>query len=89
MNAPNSFLSIALASMRVWAGNPRRTVGDLRDLSESIRAHGIVEPLLDVLEVEHRPLETDSDIAGIGPAISSAYARSAPVALLIGRSPAP
>lgn len=63
MNAPNSFLSIVLASMRVWAGNPRRTVGDLRDLSESIRAHGIVEPLL-VRPVVGDPVVTHEVIAG-------------------------
>ena len=73
MNAPNSFLSIALASMRVWAGNPRRTVGDLRDLSESIRAHGIVEPLL-VRPVVGDPVVTHEVIAGQRRFLASALA---------------
>lgn len=41
-----SFCTIALAALRVWSGNPRKTVGDVADLAASIRAHGVAEPLL-------------------------------------------
>ena len=47
----------------------------------------IVEPILDAMGVAHTLIETEADVAKIGPAIESAYARSQPVALLIGRSP--
>ena len=47
----------------------------------------IVEPILDVMGVERHYIDVDSDIAKIKPAIDKAYATSAPVALLIGRSP--
>ena len=45
----------------------------------------IVEPILDAMGVDHLLLETDDDIAKIGPAIDAAYANSRPVAMLIGR----
>lgn len=41
-----SFCTLALAALRVWSGNPRKTVGDVTDLAASIRAHGVAEPLL-------------------------------------------
>lgn len=48
----------------------------------------IVEPILDAMGIAHHLIETDDDIARIRPAIDEAYARSQPVVLLIGRSPA-
>jgi sulfopyruvate decarboxylase TPP-binding subunit len=47
----------------------------------------IIEPILDVLGIEQRYIDTDADIAEIAPAIDNAYATSRPVALLIGRRP--
>ncbi len=47
----------------------------------------IVEPILDTMGVEHHLIERSGDIAKIVPAIERAYARSGPVALLIGREP--
>jgi len=47
----------------------------------------IVEPILDTMGVEHHLIEESEDIAKIVPAIEQAYARSGPVALLIGREP--
>lgn len=47
----------------------------------------IVEPILDVMEIEHHLLEDHGDIEKIAPAVERAYARSAPVALLIGKEP--
>lgn len=47
----------------------------------------IVEPLLDDMGITHHLIETDADIAKIGPAIAQCYAQSQPVVLLIGRSP--
>lgn len=41
-----SFQSLPLARCAVWADNPRRTVGDLAELAESIRAVGVLEPVL-------------------------------------------
>jgi sulfopyruvate decarboxylase TPP-binding subunit len=49
----------------------------------------IVEPILDAMGIAHHRLETEIDVGKIRPAIDNAYARSAPVALLIGRSPTP
>ena len=37
---------LLLVQLRVWPGNPRKTVGDLADLAASIKEHGILEPLL-------------------------------------------
>jgi sulfopyruvate decarboxylase TPP-binding subunit len=48
----------------------------------------IVEPVLDAMGIAHHLLETEDDVARIRPAIDDAYARSRPVVLLIGRSPA-
>lgn len=46
-NAPDAGLvALLLTQLRVWKGNPRKAVGDLADLAASIRAHGILEPLL-------------------------------------------
>ena len=47
----------------------------------------IVEPLLDVMGVDHCLVQEAADVARIGPAIDRAYARSRPVVLLVGRSP--
>jgi sulfopyruvate decarboxylase TPP-binding subunit len=47
----------------------------------------IVEPILDAMGVEHHLIEDPGDIEKIAPAIESAYARSGPVVLLIGREP--
>lgn len=47
----------------------------------------IVEPILDDMGIAHHLVSVDADVAKIKPAIDSAYARSEPVALLIGRSP--
>jgi sulfopyruvate decarboxylase TPP-binding subunit len=46
----------------------------------------IMEPLLDVMGIPHRLLETEADAAAILPAIEDAYAHSRPVVLLIGRT---
>ena len=47
----------------------------------------IVEPILDAMGVDRLLLETDDDIAKIKPAIETAYERSRPVAMLVGRRP--
>lgn len=47
----------------------------------------IVEPMLDVMGVEHELVEEPEDVARIVPAIERAYARLAPTAILIGREP--
>lgn len=47
----------------------------------------IVEPILDAMGIEHHLLEGPQDVLKIGPAVERAYARSAPVALLIGKEP--
>jgi sulfopyruvate decarboxylase TPP-binding subunit len=47
----------------------------------------IVEPILDAMGVEHHLIEHPDDVTKIVPAVERAYARSAPVALLIGREP--
>ena len=47
----------------------------------------IVEPLLDVMGVEHCLIQEPGDEAQIGPAIDKAYANSNPFVFLIGRSP--
>jgi sulfopyruvate decarboxylase TPP-binding subunit len=48
----------------------------------------IVEPILDAMGIAHALIETEGDVALIGPAIEDAYAASHPTALLIGQSPA-
>lgn len=47
----------------------------------------IVEPILDAMGIEHDLIESFGDAAKIAPAIEHAYARSQPVALLVGRKP--
>jgi sulfopyruvate decarboxylase subunit alpha len=47
----------------------------------------IVEPILDAMGIAHHLLETNDDLAQIVPAVEEAYAKSSPVALLIGREP--
>ena len=47
----------------------------------------IIEPILDVMGIEHVYIDTDADIGKIAPAIEKAYATSTTIALLIGRSP--
>jgi len=47
----------------------------------------IVEPILDAMGIEHDLIECFGDAAKIAPAIEHAYARSQPVALLVGREP--
>lgn len=45
-NANPSFRDIPHAALRVWPGNPRKTVGDVADLAASIRSVGLAEPLV-------------------------------------------
>jgi sulfopyruvate decarboxylase subunit alpha len=47
----------------------------------------IVQPVLDVMGIVNYVIETDDDVAKIRPAIDEAYAKSRPVALLIGQRP--
>jgi sulfopyruvate decarboxylase subunit alpha len=47
----------------------------------------IIEPILDVMGVDHTLIETDDDIPKIVPAIDKAYETSRPVVMLIGRMP--
>ena len=47
----------------------------------------IIEPILDVMGIEHHLVERDADAKKIGPAIDKAFAESFPVAVLIGREP--
>ena len=47
----------------------------------------IVEPILDDMGIPHHLVGVDADVAKIQPAIDKAYAESAPVAFLVGRSP--
>jgi sulfopyruvate decarboxylase subunit alpha len=47
----------------------------------------IVEPILDDMGIVHHLISVDADVAKINPAIDNAYAKSEPVAFLIGRSP--
>jgi sulfopyruvate decarboxylase TPP-binding subunit len=49
----------------------------------------IVEPILDTMGIAHHLISHDADVAKIKPAIDTAYGKSQPVALLIGRRPAP
>lgn len=44
----------------------------------------IIEPILDVMGIPHIHIETDDDIAGITPAINTAYETPFPTAILIG-----
>ena len=47
----------------------------------------IIEPILDVMGIEHHLIERDGDVAQIAPAIEKAFASSSPMAILIGREP--
>ena len=47
----------------------------------------IIEPILDVMGIERQYIDSDADLAKIGPAIDKAYSTYNPVALVIGRSP--
>ncbi len=47
----------------------------------------LVEPILDAMGIAHHLINDEPDVAKICPAIEDAYARSRPVALLIGRRP--
>jgi sulfopyruvate decarboxylase subunit alpha len=47
----------------------------------------IVEPILDAMGIPHHLINEDADVAKIKPAIEVAYAKSHPVAFLIGRRP--
>ena len=47
----------------------------------------IIEPILDVMGIEHHLIERDADCVQIEPAIEKAFKNSSPVAILIGREP--
>ncbi len=47
----------------------------------------VLEPILDVIGIEHHYIDGDDDIPKITPAIEAAYATPKPVAFLIGRRP--
>jgi sulfopyruvate decarboxylase subunit alpha len=47
----------------------------------------IIEPILDTLGIGHQLVERDADTAKIVPAIETAYSKSFPTAILIGREP--
>src|SRR5678816_1147981 len=47
----------------------------------------IIEPILDVMGIEHHLIERDADTQQIRPAIEKAFKNSSPVAILIGREP--
>lgn len=47
----------------------------------------IVEPVLDVMEIEHHLVEEPTDVSKIVPAVEKAYSSSRPVAMLIGKEP--
>ena len=47
----------------------------------------IIEPILDVMGIEHHLIERDSDCAQIRQVIDKAFANSSPAAILIGREP--
>ena len=49
----------------------------------------IVEPILDAMGIAHHLINEQADVPKIRPAIEQAYRSSHPVALLIGRRPAP
>ena len=49
----------------------------------------IVEPVLDAMEIDRLLIEGSEDVAQLAPAIDRAYARSRPLAALIGRSVRP
>jgi sulfopyruvate decarboxylase subunit alpha len=47
----------------------------------------IIEPILDAMGIPHHLINEEPDVSKIKPAIDDAYAKSHPVALLIGRRP--
>jgi sulfopyruvate decarboxylase subunit beta len=47
----------------------------------------IIQPVLDAMGIEHHWVEESEDTSKIVPAIEKAYARTRPVAILIGREP--
>jgi sulfopyruvate decarboxylase subunit alpha len=47
----------------------------------------IIEPILDVMGIQHHLIESDADTQQIVPAIEKAYTESFPVAILIGKEP--
>ena len=47
----------------------------------------IIEPILDVMGIEHHLIESSEDLTKIAPVVERTYARSRPVAMLIGREP--
>lgn len=47
----------------------------------------IIEPILDVMGIEHHLIERDADTQRIAPAIEKAFANSSPTAILIGKEP--
>jgi sulfopyruvate decarboxylase subunit alpha len=47
----------------------------------------IIEPILDVMGIEHLLIERDADAAQIAPAIEKTFNNSFPTAILIGREP--
>ena len=47
----------------------------------------IIEPICDVMGIEHSLIERDGDAPKIGQAIEKSFASSAPSAILIGREP--
>src|SRR3981081_4610009 len=51
--------------------------------------HGVrsIEPILEAMAMPHHLVNEEPDVAKIRPAIEDAYAKSHPVALLIGRRP--
>ena len=47
----------------------------------------IIEPILDVMGIEHHLVERDADIPKVGAAIEKSFKNSSPSAILIGREP--
>lgn len=47
----------------------------------------IVEPMLDVMGIEHHLLQTTSNTEAIGPAVDAAYREDHPVCFVLGQSP--
>ncbi|MFM1814793.1 MAG: hypothetical protein RLZ98_1488 [Pseudomonadota bacterium] len=47
----------------------------------------IVQPMLDLMGIEHHYIDVDDDVAKITPAIEKAYKTPAPVAFVVGRRP--
>jgi sulfopyruvate decarboxylase subunit alpha len=60
---------------------------DLLPAESSKYSVRIVEPMLDVMGVEHHLLQADADVPKVRLAVDKAYATSSPVVLLVGRSP--